>query len=98
MADDPRAIRGIDWKTAFPFTLIFRSFRVAVHPSKLILALLALLLIYWGGRTMDAMTPASAAAVPDELGLYGRSWAAPNPAEQFRVDRQQSLDASRRAY
>jgi hypothetical protein len=98
MADDPRAIRGIDWKTAFPFTLIFRSFRVAVHPSKLILALAALLLIYWGGRAMDGLTPASASAVPDELGLYGLSWTAPNPAEQFRVARQQAWDATQAAY
>src|SRR6478735_8356847 len=98
MADDPRAIRGIDWKTAFPFTLIFRSFRVAVHPSKLILALLALLLIYWGGRMMDGLTPTRFSAVPDELGLYGLSWAAPNPAEAFRIARQQSWDATQAAY
>src|SRR4051812_47261139 len=87
MADDPRdprLIRGIDFKNAFPFTLIFRSFRVAVHPSKLILALTAMLLIYWGGRAMDGLTPRESRAVPDELGIYGESWTGANPAEHFQ--------------
>ena len=32
MADESHVIRGIDWKTTFPFTQIFRSFRIAIHP------------------------------------------------------------------
>ena len=52
-------VRGINWKETFPFTLIFRSFRIAIHPSKLVLALLALLAIYCGGRLLDAIWPAA---------------------------------------
>src|SRR5256714_10333431 len=70
MADDPRLLRGIDWKSAFPFTLIFRSFRVAIHPSKLVLALMALVLIYFGGRILGSIWPSSARAVPHEMTLY----------------------------
>src|SRR5204863_4573394 len=81
MADDPRLIRGIDFKSAFPFTLIFRSFRIAVHPSKLILALAALVMIYVGGKVMDRFTPTLYKAVPDELSVYGQSWNGANPAE-----------------
>ena len=55
MADEPQLIRGFDWKNTFPFTLIFKSFRVAIHPSKLVLALMALLLLYFGGRLMDLL-------------------------------------------
>src|SRR5438552_4088433 len=98
MADDPRLIRGIDFKSALPFTLIFRSFRVAVHPSKLILALLALLLIYGGGWLMDGMTPASSCAVPEELSIYGTSWTGANPAEYFQNLRTLEQRATEQAY
>ena len=74
MADEPHVIRGINWKETFPFTLIFRSFRVAVHPSKLVLALLALLSIYCGGRILDAIWPARYLAVPNEVGIYAQQW------------------------
>ena len=75
MADEPQVIRGIDWRSTFPFTLIFRSFRVAIHPSKLFLALLALVLIYGGGRLLDGvwnLWPAYR-AVPNEMLIYERS-------------------------
>ena len=53
MADEAQQIRSINWREVFPFTNLFRAFRVAVHPSKLVLALAALLLIYFGGRFLD---------------------------------------------
>ena len=55
MADESQTIRGINWREAFPFTNIFKAFRVAVHPSKLVLALAALLLIWLGGLLLDAV-------------------------------------------
>jgi len=30
MADDSQAIRGISWRETFPFTHLFRTFRVAI--------------------------------------------------------------------
>src|SRR5687768_9086428 len=62
MADEPQSnshsvLRAINWREVFPFTHIFRAFRVAVHPSKLVLGLLALLTLYVGGRTMDWVWP-----------------------------------------
>src|SRR5437016_4159813 len=82
---DARTIRGIDWKSALPFTVIFRSFRVAVHPSKMILALIALVLIWCGGRLMDSFTPATSRAVPGELTLFDHAWSTPNAPAQFRL-------------
>src|SRR5215217_7025687 len=59
MADDAttQTIRSINWREVFPFTHLFRAFRIAVHPSKLLLALAALLLIYLGGRVLDGVWP-----------------------------------------
>src|SRR5688572_21848925 len=60
MADEPQTnqpivLRAINWREVFPFTNIFRAFRIAVHPSKLVLGLLGLLVLYAGGRIMDAV-------------------------------------------
>ena len=67
MADEPLVVRGIDWKATFPFVSLFRGFRVAIHPSKLILALVALMLIYFGGKVLDGIWPRDYRAVPAEL-------------------------------
>src|SRR5687768_8954378 len=76
MADEPQAnpptvLRAINWREVFPFTHIFRSFRVAVHPSKLVLGLLALLMLYLGGRILDAVWPQKHQANYGEAAQYG---------------------------
>src|SRR5687768_12475335 len=73
MADEPLVIRGINWRETFPFTNIFRAFRVAIHPSKLVLALLALLALYIGGRLLDMLWASKHRAVPNEIALYQRA-------------------------
>src|SRR5205809_4628950 len=95
MADESHVIRGIDWKTTFPFTQIFRSFRIAIHPSKIILALLTMLLIWFGGWFLDRVWPAENSAVPGELGIYGASYINAQPRSSFRVLRQQEWDQMR---
>ena len=76
MADaEPLSIRGIHWRDALPFTHLFRAFRVAIHPSKLGLALAALLLLYVGGHVLDYgwfLVAPTDRAVPDEVRLYER--------------------------
>jgi hypothetical protein len=67
MADDAQTIRAIHWREVFPFTHIFRAFRIAVHPSKLVLGLLALLTLYTGGRILDGLWPTNSLAVPGEI-------------------------------
>jgi hypothetical protein len=54
MADESQTLRYVNWRELFPFTHLFRSFRVAIHPSKLFLGLLLVLLLYAGGRVLDA--------------------------------------------
>lgn len=70
MPDDTHVIRGINWRETFPFTHIFRSFRVAIHPSKLILALVAIVLLYIGGRVLDGIWPTSSKGVAGEIEVY----------------------------
>ncbi len=70
MPDDTHVIRGVNWRETFPFTHIFRSFRVAIHPSKLILALVAIIMLYIGGRVLDGMWPVSSKGVTGEIEVY----------------------------
>jgi len=94
-------IRAIDFRSAFPFTHIFRAFRVAAHPSKLILALVAILFIYVAGRAMDWVWPTSYRAVSGEIGWFERSAAGRGEfSESVRSQRelaQQMFDRSRRS-
>src|SRR4051794_19804367 len=98
MADEPHVIRGIDWKATFPFVSLFRGFRVAIHPSKLILALIALLLIFLGGKFLDACWPAKYRAVPNELEIYGMSYTSVVPETDFVAARDRERTAIEAAY
>lgn len=75
MADEtqpnsPIVLRSINWREVFPFTNIFRGFRIAVHPSKLVLGLVALLALYLGGRILDGIWPYSSLALHGEVEAY----------------------------
>jgi hypothetical protein len=97
MADDGLVIRGIDWRQTFSFTHIFRSFRIAVHPTKLALGLALLLTIYFSGRILDGLWPARARALPGEVGEYQLIL---NGAEKASLAdwRQQQRDAMDESY
>src|SRR5204863_2668353 len=70
MADDVQTVRHINWREAFAFTHLFRAFRIAIHPSKLVLGLIALLSLYAGGRLLDGLWPSRMLAVPGEVAVY----------------------------
>ncbi len=70
MADEGQIIRGIDWRQTLPFTHIFRSFRIAIHPTKLLLGLALLLSIYFGGSILDGFWPMRGRALPGEIEEY----------------------------
>src|SRR5207248_5788983 len=73
MADESHVIRGINWRETFPFTQIFRAFRVAIHPTKLMLALAALLALYIGGRALDTIWPVQHSAIPAYVDASGHA-------------------------
>lgn len=55
MAERPFNLQDIQWREVFLFTRIFRAFRIAIRPSKMLLALAALLCMYVGGRALDVL-------------------------------------------
>jgi hypothetical protein len=70
MADVEQLVPGIDWRKFWSFAHLFRSFRLAVHPSKLALGLALLLSIGLGGLVLDSLWPAKYRAVSGEVNLY----------------------------
>ncbi len=53
MADEQRVVRSVSWNEVFSFSHILKSFKMAIHPSKIILALLAIILTCALGVAMD---------------------------------------------
>jgi hypothetical protein len=92
MADEPQTtsttvLRGINWRETFPFTNIFRAFRIAVHPSKLVLGLLALLTLYVGGRVLDGVWPNKHLALFEEVETYATLKPGDNAADKLAAER-----------
>jgi len=46
-------VEAVDWRTLLPFTYLFRSFRMAIGPGKLLLALALLLGLFLSGELLD---------------------------------------------
>ena len=55
MAEEKLQLGGIDWQETFSFTHVFRSFRLAIHPSKLVLAFVGLALCMIAGLVLDGL-------------------------------------------
>src|SRR5258706_4474063 len=64
MADEAVTVREINWREAFPFTHLFRAFRIAIHPSKLIIALVALGSLWCGGLILALLWPQKSQVTP----------------------------------
>ena len=70
MADHGTTVRGIDYKATFPFVHLFRGFRLAIDPTKIAMAMAALILLFLGGKVLDAAWPLHSKAVVNELAIY----------------------------
>src|SRR5688500_1852677 len=97
MADESSVLRGINWREAFPFTHLFRAFRIAIHPSKLVLGLVLLLSLYAGGRILDGIWPARHLAVPGEVFLYEQARAR-GQGHEFAAERRDIRDTTEQSY
>jgi hypothetical protein len=84
MAEIDRRVRveELDWVAMLPWLRLFRSFRMAVDPYKLGLALSLVVLIYMGGRLLDVIWPAQ--ATPGEITTYAIS--TPQQFDQWREE------------
>ncbi len=75
MPKQPTELRRINWSECFPFTHLFRTFKLAVHPNKLVLALVAVLLTGLWGWFLDAIWSGKHQALNGEVSA---SWQVPN--------------------
>jgi len=56
MIDEQNEVRRINWNEVFSFTHIFKGFKMAIQPSKMLLALAVIVLIYvWGAWVLDTV-------------------------------------------
>ena len=55
MSNGKNQVNTINWTAVFSFSHIFKSFRIAIHPSKILLGLAAVLCIYLSGRVLDGV-------------------------------------------
>ena len=92
MADEPLTVRAINWRQTFPFINLFRAFRVAVHPSKIVLALVALIVLYVGGQVLDLLWPMQDRAIADEAAMYEQFNSTPKPGLKFSDVRREYRD------
>ncbi|MCK5113849.1 MAG: hypothetical protein KAR11_03720 [Phycisphaerae bacterium] len=56
MADDQNAVKHVVWGEVFSFPQVFKSFKMAVQPSKLIIAALGIFLFFAGGMVLDMIS------------------------------------------
>ncbi len=70
MADQPNATSPTKFLEAMSFVRIFRTFRMAIAPGKLGLALLGLLLMGFSGWLLDLIWPSKCQPVGDEIAAY----------------------------
>ncbi len=55
MADEQNELRSVRWTELFSFTHIFKCFKMAIHPSKLLLAFAAITIIFVAGNVLDGI-------------------------------------------
>jgi len=70
MSEPRNELQRINWSQCFPFTRLFGSFKLAIHPSKLGLALAAVLLtLIWGGF-LDFVWPSECQPIGPEVNTF----------------------------
>jgi len=78
-------VAEVIWNRVLEFTYLFRGFRLAINPAKIVVALLAILAIYCAGRVFDlAWGPR---VYENEIETYQTT-----KAEQFKMYREQKLE------
>lgn len=74
MAEEQNEIRSINWSELFTFTQIFKGWKMAIHPSKLMLAMAAVVLLFLLGWAMDMVWGwADRNVLPGEIALHAQA-------------------------
>ncbi|MHC4917816.1 MAG: hypothetical protein ACYTGB_20255, partial [Planctomycetota bacterium] len=93
MADEQQVVRDVSWQEVFGFSHIFKSFKMARDPGKILLALAAIVLTYGLGRLMDVVWSVNESCVVEE-GETWEYWKSPNRA-QFLESKRTWLEETR---
>jgi len=89
MADEQQEVRRINWSEALTVSHVFKSFRMSIHFSKLMLALAAFLLIWGWGWILGELAGLADYYVPDkEIHLHLAL-----PARDFETKKQEAQEA-----
>ncbi|MFP3937905.1 MAG: hypothetical protein ACLFVW_06150 [Phycisphaerae bacterium] len=84
MADEQHEVRRVNWQEVFSFPQIFRCFRMAIHPSKLMLAIAAIVLVFVSGWVLDQFWAVGGGyAYPGEIWEYHTK-----SAQRFEQDKE----------
>ncbi len=94
MADEQHIVRSVSWNEVFSFTHILKSFKMAIHPSKIILALLAIILTCALGVSMDYVWSGASDSSVVRPGEAWGFWTAPSRTA-FLEDKEQWLEGTR---
>lgn len=82
MPEQPAELRRINWSSSFAFTQLFRTFKMAIHPGKLGLALAGLLLFGLWGYLLDTIWLDRHQPVAAEVDAF---WQTPD-VDRWRAD------------
>ena len=73
MPEEKNVVNRINWGNAFHFPKIFKSFKIATQPGKIVLALMGIILFVLGGKVLDtAWNITGMRAAPNEILLFGK--------------------------
>ena len=88
MSDDrQQELRRVNWNEVFTVTHVFKSFRMAIHFSKMALALAAVLLLWVWGSVLDKVADVAGVTVPyGEVGKHVQSSEADFQAWKARIE------------
>lgn len=86
LARTPATVRDVQWSSVLEFTHLFKSFRLAINPAKIVLALVAIMVIYCAGRVFD--TAWGPQVFDNEIEIYQTS-----RPETFRRLREERISA-----
>jgi hypothetical protein len=85
-------IEEVDWLALFPWLRMLTAFRMAIHPGKLLAALLLVVILFVAGRLLDAALPRE--VQNGELDQYRQAYFGLQTPQQFE-DWRASRDKSR---
>ena len=86
-------IEEVDWQAVFPWLRLLGSFKMAIHPGKLLTSLLLIVLLFVAGSALDLAL--GGAVHPGEFDQYRQVYFGMQSSEQFSAWQKSRDEASR---